>query len=361
MKVGDLLGVILALAGTVVAGLSTTPAAAQFYEGKRLTVVINYGAGGPTDIEGRLLAKHLVKHIPGKPDVVVKNQPGAGGIVGSNYMAQVAKPDGMTVAIFTPPTMSQLLGDPGLRADFSKFEWLAGVGQPQVCYLRKDAGQGKTEPTDLTKLSGFKAAGMRNTSSHDLRLRLALDVLGADYKYVTGYRGLAKVAAGVLQNETQFSCGSVPNYRSTVEPTMITPGIAASAYYYAPVDEDGSEEKFPDLAGIPTFKEFYGKVKGGEPSGIKWEALKVVNNLATYMLRGSFAPEGTPAEALADLRAAWAALPKDKAFVAEYSKAFKAPPKIILAEKARKHVDSIKTTDPKIVAFLKEFAATGKK
>jgi tripartite-type tricarboxylate transporter receptor subunit TctC len=336
-------------------------ASAQFYKGKRLTVIINYGAGGPTDVEGRLLAKHLAWNIPGQPTVVVKNRPGAGGIVGSNFMAEVAKPDGMTIAIFTPPTMSQLLGDPGLRADFSSFEWLAGVGQPQVCYLRKDAGGGIKGPTDLGSIKGFKAAGMRNTSSHDLRLRLALDLLGADYKYVTGYRGLSKVAAGVLQNETQFSCGSVPNFRGRVEPTMVKPGIATTTYYYAPVDGSGKDVKFADLAGIPTFQEFYTKVRGGTPSGIKWDALKVVNNLSTYMLRGSFAPKGTPAAALADLRAAWNKLPNDAAFVAEYSKAFKAPPKIVTAAVAKAHIDSIKSTDPKIVAFLKGFAGAGKK
>ena len=228
---------------------------------------------GPTDVEGRLLAKHLARDIFGNPTVIVKNRPGAGGIVGSNFMAEVAKPDGLTIAIFTPPTISQLLGDPGLRADFSSFEWLAGVGQPQICYLRNDAGGGVKGPGDLVKIKGFKAAGMRNTSSHDLRLRLALDLLGADYKYVTGYRGLSKVAAGILQNETQFSCGSLPNYRGRVEPTMITPGVARSMYYFAPVLADGSDVKYPDLAGIPTFREFYAKVRGGAPSGIKWDAL----------------------------------------------------------------------------------------
>ena len=343
----------LAAASAAAVALAAASASAQFYKGKSLTVIINYGAGGPTDVEGRLLAKHLGRHVPGQPRMIVKNRPGAGGIVGSNYMAEVAKPDGLTIAIFTPPTMSQLLGDPGLRADFSEFEWLAGVGQPQVCYLRKDAGGGIGSPSDLTRIRGFKAAGMRNTSSHDLRLRLALDLLGADYTYVTGYRGLSKVAAGVLQNETQFSCGSIPNFRGRVEPTLIKPGIAATAYYYAPVDADGNDIRFADLAAVPTFQEFHASARGGKPSGMKWEALKAVNNLATYMLRGSFAPKGTPAAALSDLRAAWAKLPDDAAFVDEYTRAFKAPPKIIQAAEARRHVGAIKEMNPEIVAFLR--------
>lgn len=333
-------------------------AQAQFYKGKRITVLINYGAGGPTDVEGRLIAKHLVKHIPGKPRMIVKNLPGAGGIIGSNYMGEVAKPDGMTVAIFTPPTISQLLGDPGLRVDFSDFNWLAGVGQPQVCYMRKDAGVAK--PEDITKVKGFKAAGMRITSSHDVRLRLSLDLLGADYKYVTGYRGLAKVSASVMQNESQYSCGSVPNYRGMVEPNLIKTGQAINTWYYAPIDDGGKEIKYADLAGIPTFLEVYKKAKGGAPSGVKFEAYKAMNNLSTYMLRGSFVHGKSPAPAVKALRAAWRALANDKDFASDYEKAFKAPPKIIQADAAAAQIKAIKSVDPKLVTFLKKFTKAKK-
>ena len=77
-------------------------AEAPFYEGKRVTFLINYTAGGPTDMEGRLVARHLGKHIPGNPRIVVKNMPGAGGLAGTNFMGEVARPDGLTVAFFGP-------------------------------------------------------------------------------------------------------------------------------------------------------------------------------------------------------------------------------------------------------------------
>ena len=241
----------MALAGAAMALAGFSGAAeAQFYKGKRITILINYSAGGPTDIEGRLVAKHLSKHIPGNPRIIVKNVPGAGGITGSNYMGEVAKPDGLSLAIFTPPLISQVLQDPGLRVDFSKFVWLAGIGHPQVCYIRKDAGSGVSSVEDVLKIKGFKAAGMRTTSSHDLRFRMALDLLGADYKYVTGYKGLAKVVAGVMQNETQFSCGSVPGFRKNVEPNLIQPGHAISLWYYSAVDPKGMEVRNPHLKGI---------------------------------------------------------------------------------------------------------------
>ena len=348
----------MALAGTAVALMGFAGAAeAQFYKGKRITILINYSAGGPTDIEGRLVAKHLSKHIPGNPRIIVKNVPGAGGITGSNYMGDVAKPDGLSLAIFTPPLISQLLQDPGLRVDFSKFVWLAGIGHPQVCYIRKDAGVGMVD--DLLKIKEFKAAGMRTTSSHDIRLRMALDMLGANYKYVTGYKGLAKVVAGVMQNETQFSCGSVPGFRKNVEPNLIQPGHAIALWYYSAVDPDGKQVRNPHLKGIPTYIDVFEKLKGEKPSGVLYDAFQLINNLSVSMLRGSFVPAGTPDEAVKALRAAWEALAKDKDFAADYTKIIKAPPTIIQAAAAQAHVNAAGEVSPKVVAFIKEFV--GKK
>jgi putative tricarboxylic transport membrane protein len=63
-----------------------------FYKGKRLTVLINFAAGGPTDIEGRLLAKHLARHIEGQPGIIVQNMDGAGGMAGAGYLGEAPPP-----------------------------------------------------------------------------------------------------------------------------------------------------------------------------------------------------------------------------------------------------------------------------
>ena len=76
-------------------------AEAPFYKGKTLNIVVNYSVGGPTDIEARLVGRHLAKHIPGQPVIVVNNMAGAGGIVGHNYLGEVAKADGLTMGYFT--------------------------------------------------------------------------------------------------------------------------------------------------------------------------------------------------------------------------------------------------------------------
>ena len=87
-----------AIAGCCAAALLVTSsglrAADPFYKGKRITLLINFAAGGPTDIEGRLFAKYLVKHIEGEPGIIVQNMDGAGGLVGASYLGEVAPKDG---------------------------------------------------------------------------------------------------------------------------------------------------------------------------------------------------------------------------------------------------------------------------
>src|SRR5262245_36217030 len=90
------LAVVVALAAAVVADT----ACAQFYKGKTVTMIINYPAGGPTDIEGRIVAQHLPAHIAGKPTIVIKNVGGAGGVIGTNQLAEAA-PNGETIGFFT--------------------------------------------------------------------------------------------------------------------------------------------------------------------------------------------------------------------------------------------------------------------
>ena len=95
-------------AAMMVAGFS--PALAQTsYEGEQVTLLINYGAGGSTDVEGRLIANHLGKHIPGNPDIIVQNMPGGGGNIGSNYLGTSADADGMTVGFFTWNPIDQII------------------------------------------------------------------------------------------------------------------------------------------------------------------------------------------------------------------------------------------------------------
>src|SRR3984893_10226125 len=89
---------VLLIAGVLAA--SSQAALAQFYKGKTITMIINYPAGGPSDIEGRIVAQHLPAHIPGRPTIVIKNVGGAGGVIGVNQLGE-APANGENMGFFT--------------------------------------------------------------------------------------------------------------------------------------------------------------------------------------------------------------------------------------------------------------------
>ena len=117
-----------------------------FYQGKTLTIVINFAAGGPTDIESRIFAKHLGKHIPGRPSIVVQNMGGGGGLTAVNYIGEVAKPDGLTAAYFTGSLFQHQIKDPALRVDIGQFGFITGVQGVTVSYIRSDVEPGIKNP-----------------------------------------------------------------------------------------------------------------------------------------------------------------------------------------------------------------------
>src|SRR5262245_64905706 len=116
---------------------SSSSAAAQevkpFYEGKTIQFLVSSGPGATTDISARLVARYLGKHIPGNPAIVVQNMPGGGGLVGANYLYNVAKPDGLTIlAVSRANYLDQMVGRPEVKADFRKFSWVGDRKKAQM-------------------------------------------------------------------------------------------------------------------------------------------------------------------------------------------------------------------------------------
>jgi tripartite-type tricarboxylate transporter receptor subunit TctC len=159
---------------------------APFYQGKTLNFIINFAAGGPTDIESRIFARHLSRHIPGNPPVTIQNMGGGGGLTAVNYLGEVAKSDGYTTAYFTGSLFQQQIKDPALRVDIAKFGFITGVHGVTVSYIRADVPPGIKKPADFVKAQKFRAAGLGISSSKDVRFRLSFDLLGVKYDYVTG-------------------------------------------------------------------------------------------------------------------------------------------------------------------------------
>src|SRR5258707_5038778 len=162
-----------------------------FYKGKRLTLLINFAAGGPTDIEGRLLAKHLAKHIDGQPPILAQNKDGAGGIVGTNFLGEVGPRDGTMAGYFTGAAWKYVIEPENHRVDFKTFEFIGFQPGNAVYYVRADTEPGIKQAADIVRAKGVVAGGLALESSKDLLIRTSLDMLGVPYRYVTGYQSSA--------------------------------------------------------------------------------------------------------------------------------------------------------------------------
>ena len=148
--------------GLCAALLSGSQAAADdpFYKGKRLSLIINFAAGGPTDIEGRLLAKHLARHIDGYPGILVQNMDGAGGMIGAGYLGEVAPKDGTTLGYFTGSAWRYANNPERFRIDFRTYEFVAYQPGTSIAYMRTDVPPGIKAATDIVKAKGVVAGGL---------------------------------------------------------------------------------------------------------------------------------------------------------------------------------------------------------
>src|SRR5207247_8426980 len=128
-----------------------------------------------TDIEGRIVARHLAKHIPGQPTLVPQNMAGAGGVTGMNFLGEVAKPDGQTLGYFTGPYNHQMMRTPSLRIDLIKLPFIASIQGVTVCYIRSDVPPSINKPSDIAKSERVRAGGLPYERKKDLRFPLAGD------------------------------------------------------------------------------------------------------------------------------------------------------------------------------------------
>ena len=346
--------IIAGLVAIAAAAFSET-ALAQFYKGKTITMIVNYPAGGPTDIEGRIIAQHLPAHIPGKPTIVIKNVGGAGGLIGSNQLGEIATANGETIGFFTLDIIAQLVGNPALRINYTDFVLIAGVEAPLVVYMRKDTPPGLNVATDIMKVKEFKALSLNAKNSNTINQALSLDLLGLKYQPVPAYRGLKEVETAILQNIGQLANTSLSGWRGSVEPTM--GDIVIPLWQLAPRGKDGSYPRSAALPDLPTFEEFYAMVHGGKkPSGILYEALRASSNPLLAMFRTALMPPKTPDEPVAVMRSAFVELWKDPQFIRDYSNVVKTEPTLVSGNEGQDILASLGKIKPDIKAFIVDYA-----
>jgi tripartite-type tricarboxylate transporter receptor subunit TctC len=179
-------------------------AVADFYRGKTVRIIVGFSAGGGYDQYSRLIARHLSKHIPGNPAVIVENMAGAGSIIAANHVFNAAPKDATVIGnISGPIILEQLFGNPAVQFDLAKYRYLAvPVSETYVMVVTRKPGV-----TKLDEVLGPKGKqvtfGAIPGSTVEHGAVLMRDVLGANLKVVLGYKGTADVRMAIDGGEVE--------------------------------------------------------------------------------------------------------------------------------------------------------------
>src|SRR3954452_9428728 len=191
-----------------------------FYAGKQVTILVNYDAGGPTDFEARLMARHLGKHLAGNPNFIIQNMGGAAGLIGAKYLGEVAAKDGATMGYFTGTTQRYVSNPERFNVDFRTYEFIAVVPSGRIHFMRTDVKPGIHKAVDIVKSEDLVVGGLGREQPKDMSMRLTLDLLGVRYKYVTGYNSSAQAMLARQPGECSYYAVSPPLYKSKIMPQV---------------------------------------------------------------------------------------------------------------------------------------------
>jgi len=297
------------LAATLVvlqlAGSAAADSVAEFYKGKTVTITVGYPPASGYTFYGQILARYLGDHIPGKPNVIVANMPGAGSIKAANYLYKVAPKDGTSIGIFSIGALiDELFGESTTSFDTTRFAWVGNMDQSVgVCVVRDTTGIRTFD--DLTRRETL--FGGTGPSGGATQAALALTRLyGAKIKLVKGYPGAEDVVLAMDRGEVEGVCGITKAVLKSRLSEQIKSGRLR------PIIHDNMASQ-PELPGVPGVYDLARTDQDRE----------VLDLLFGWRVLGRpiAAPPGIAADRLAALQAAFVDAVKDRRLIAEIDKA----------------------------------------
>ena len=276
------------------------PSADDFYRGKQIRLVIGNAAGAEYDLGGRLVARHLGRHIPGNPSIIVQNMQGAAGILASNFMYNIAPRDGTVIGLVSRNIPIQAaLGRDNVKVDPRYFGWVGGSGLPsRVCYVAQ-ASQIRT-PKDLFERE--LVAGGAGAGSSLSFVPIALQrVLHMKFRLVEGYRGIADAVVALQRAEIEGICHGYNTLKTTQAALLQNRQIRLLLRAEEPPLPDGTE--------VPSVYDYVSNSQ-------QRQTLRFIFSAVEFG-RPYFTPPAVPQDRVEILRAAFAAVHADPAFVAE--------------------------------------------
>lgn len=192
---------------------SSVFAQTSFYQGKTITILVGTKAGDVYDLYPRLLSEFWTKHIPGSPNIIIQNVPGAGSLIAANQVYNVAKPDGLTLgAIYPALYFNQLIKKPEVKYDWAKFNWIGStVTSNQLLYMRADTAYKSIE--EVRKATTPPKCGATDISSAGYYIPKIIDeTLGTKFDIVSGYTSGQDIDLAVERGELQCRAFTITAY-----------------------------------------------------------------------------------------------------------------------------------------------------
>lgn len=345
--------VVLAAIGSGCTASSAAAQPADYYAGKTLRILVGLQVGGTADTLVRRFAEALKKELHGNPGVLVENMTGAAGNLVFNYLAEKATPDGLTIAYSPYQALAQALDDRSLRARFENLEYLGGISDTRVGYMRSDAVPGGARtPADIMKTDNLIVGAYTHTDFESTLSHLSLDVLGVRHKLIVGYRGGSDIFLAMQRKEVQFHGTSLGTYR-TRSPDFIKSGEGIGIYYLVSTGPDGKFEHNKLITDVPAFPDLYREVHGRPPSGENWDALNWLTTQTSELAYAAFAPRGTPAGVLSVLRTAFDRAAADPNFIEQSVATNGVPYKPVDVERGRAIIGSLAHVSPVVLKELR--------
>ncbi len=288
----------------VLAGLIAAPAYAQddFYKGKTINIVVGFTPGGGYDVNARAVARHIGRHIPGNPSVIVQNMPGAGSLTSVRYLDATAPKDGTAVTVFNPGLVTQSVVEPEkVNVDFRKLAWVGIITADfRVCY-----GFGPNGVKSWADMMGRKEFILGSTAKgagNYINGATLKHVFNAPVRQILGFPGSAEQRIAIERGELDGDCGSF----SSIPPAWIKDGKAHPFVRF-------TEKKAAEIPESAVFINTFAKTE-------EQRQLLNVLNAADEIGRPFIMSKQVPAERLVILRNAMAATMKDSAFLADMEK-----------------------------------------
>ncbi|HXG51755.1 MAG TPA: tripartite tricarboxylate transporter substrate-binding protein [candidate division Zixibacteria bacterium] len=317
------------------------PASGQdFYRGKTIRLVVATTPGGGFDAYSRAIARHMGRHIPGNPALVVENMPGAAFLIGTNYLYNQARPDGLTVGNWIGTlVLHQVIGRKGIEFDARRFEYVgAPVRNHDLCLMSKASGIGSVEQWAASPSPVKMGATPPGSTPYD-NLAVLKEALGLPTQIVSGYKGTAEIRLALDAGEVSGLCGLSWASTKVTWRKQLESGEVKVVLQNAPAPH-------PDLPEVPLAIRLAKTDLGRRLIQLVMHDVSAITYL--YSL-----PPGTPKDRVQLLRRAFRQTMADPAFLAEAKKAnLEVDP--VAGEDVEKIVNGFFKTDPATVAKLRD-------